>query len=166
LELSINFIKIKNYNYLENIIIYNNELNKLKIEIKKEQENILILDNQIIKLNNNSISLNELKEKIKIKKDEVQKKLQNENLLNNLEMKNKHLLSHKFNNSCKECYDNKLIHNKIGYQEELENIKDNIIKLINSEKELEELELIYEKQVKLNKLLDDKKLQLKNIENI
>jgi hypothetical protein len=98
---------------LEKIKNLQNELKEITL-IKKnkltEKNNLIdeinYKDNLIEEIKKKELEINNIKSNLEIKKSNIK-------LLENLESKNNLLLNHKFNQKCKECQNNKLIHEKI-----------------------------------------------------
>jgi hypothetical protein len=62
-------------------------------------------------------------------------KIENENIINTIEIleeKYKNLLEHKFDEHCQSCINNKQIHFKMGYLEDINKLKENI-KILNED---------------------------------
>jgi DNA repair exonuclease SbcCD ATPase subunit len=149
---------------LEKIKNLQNELKEITLIIKKK--NKLVDDIMIASINVDDINYkSNLVEEIKRKELEINKiksKLENKKsnikLLENLESKNNLLLNHKFNEKCKECQYNKLIHEKIGYKNEILLLKQKIIDNNTNENELEEYEERLQKIIRIKELLNDLEL--------
>jgi DNA repair exonuclease SbcCD ATPase subunit len=143
---------------LEKIKNLQNELKEITL-IKKnkltEKNNLIdeinYKDNLIEEIKKKELEINNIKSNLEIKKSNIK-------LLENLESKNNLLLNHKFNQKCKECQNNKLIHEKIGYKNEILLLKQKIIDNNSNENELDEYEKILQKLIRIKELLNDLEL--------
>ena len=143
---------------LEKIKNLQNELKEITLIIKNKlkEKNKLIDDinyksNLVEEIKRKELEINKIKSKLENKKSNIK-------LLENLESKNNFLLNHKFNEKCKECQNNKLIHEKIGYKNEIILLKQKIIDNNISENELKEYEERLQKTIKIKELLNDLEL--------
>lgn len=143
---------------LEKIKNLQNELKEITLVIKNKliEKNKLIDDinykgNLVDEIKKKELEINKIKSKLENKKSNIK-------LLENLESKNNLLLNHKFNDKCKECQYNKLIHEKIGYKNEIILLKQKIIDNNSSENELKEYEERLQKTIKIKELLNDLEL--------
>jgi len=148
--------KIKNLqNELKEITLKEKNKLKEKNELMKEINYKNNIDEEI---KEKELEINEIKSKLETKKSNIK-------LLENLESKNNLLLNHKFNDKCKDCQYNKLIHEKIGYNNEISLLKQKIIENNANENELEEYKEILQKLIRIKELLNDLEL-LNNKEEI
>jgi exonuclease SbcC len=174
-ELSAKIIQIdKNVNVLEkNKLIdiidnINRELNLLEIEISTCENQI----NEIktifpdIKIENIDILIKEMEHEIKVITMELNNKSNNEKFLKNLENKNQYLLEHKFDEHCISCIDNKLIHQKIGYVEEITDIQKKITRCIYTKKDIILTENKLEKFILIKKLCEKMNLSILKKDNL
>ena len=151
---------------LEKIKNLQNELKEITL-IKKnkltEKNNLIdeinYKDNLIEEIKKKELEINNIKSNLEIKKSNIK-------LLENLESKNNLLLNHKFNEKCKECQYNKLIHEKIGYKNEIILLKQKIIDSNINDNELEEYEKRLQKLIRIKELLNDLELIDNKIEII
>ena len=143
---------------LEKIKNLQNELKEITL-IKKnkltEKNNLIdeinYKDNLIEEIKKKELEINNIKSNLEIKKSNIK-------LLENLESKNNLLLNHKFNQKCKECQNNKLIHEKIGYKNEILLLKQKIIDNNSNENKLDEYEKRLQKLIRIKELLNDLEL--------
>lgn len=160
--------EIKEYNKNINILIKDKQKKKEKIDIIEKEDYSVDIKNEQLKLKNISERVNNNKT--------------NKILLNMLENKNKYLLNHTFNEKCKNCNDNKQIHETMGYIEEINDLKKKILECKINDDEyniiddkiknlLEIKNIINEIDILNNKInnINDKKsieeLKLEKIEN-
>ena len=143
---------------LEKIKNLQNELKEITLNIKNKliEKNKLIDDinykgNLVEEIKRKELEINKIKSKLENKKSNIK-------LLENLESKNNFLLNHKFNEKCKECQNNKLIHEKIGYKNEIILLKQKIIDSNINDNELEEYEERLQKLIRIKELLSDLEL--------
>jgi hypothetical protein len=165
------------YEYDEEIKEYNKNINILIKDKQKKKENIDIIEKEdySIDIKNEQLKLKNISERVNNNKT-------NKILLNMLENKNKYLLNHTFNDKCKNCNDNKQIHETMGYIEEINDLKKKILECKINDDEyniiddkiknlLEIKNIINEIDILNNKInnINDKKsieeLKLEKIEN-
>jgi DNA repair exonuclease SbcCD ATPase subunit len=128
-EIKTEYEKIKTINKVNDYNIINYE--RLTIEKEKIKEEIEIFKSKIEEYEN--MDNKTIEEEITNLENKIIETTNNENsrqtdikILEKLEEKNDYYLQHRFNKDCKDCNHNKDIHNKIGYVNEIEEIKERI----------------------------------------
>lgn len=143
--------QIKTLTKIDNVEELNNKINKNKIKLED-------LINEKIRINlPNDINIQNIKLKIKEIKNTEKEYLSSIKFLEELEIENKFLIKHNFNETCSSCINNKKIHKEINYMDKILKLKNFINSNINIENTLYEQENIlqdYEKNTLLIKQIE------------
>ena len=142
------------------------EENKKSISnLEKEKEvpiNILGIDDKEV------YSVDIQKELIRLKNinESINDNKTNNILLNMLEEKNMHLLTHRFNDKCKNCNINKKIHESMGHIEEINNLKKKIADCKINEDESKILEKKIGNLLEIKSIINEIDILNNKIDNI